>query len=72
MDLLRPETEIQAKKIVESVSGDEDPLLRADFYNSLLAAFTIPEVKDQLKKAGLRFEVKAVSERHFLVKGRIR
>jgi ubiquinone/menaquinone biosynthesis C-methylase UbiE len=72
MDLLRPETEDDARHIVESVSAAESPLLKQDFYNSLLAAFTIGEIKEQLCKAGLALEVAKVSERHLLVKGLIR
>jgi len=71
MDLFRPETPEAAKQIVESVSADEAEVLRRDFYNSLLAAFTPEEVRDQLRRAGLRFEVEVVSERHMCVKGQL-
>jgi ubiquinone/menaquinone biosynthesis C-methylase UbiE len=69
MDLFRPKKKAEARRIVESVSGDEDLLLKADFYHSLLASFTVPEVKSQVKRAGLNLEVKTVSNRHYLVKG---
>lgn len=69
MDLFRPETPEDARKIVESVAANEDPILKEDFYNSLCAAFTVEEVKEQLKKSGLNLEVIRVSERHMLIKG---
>jgi ubiquinone/menaquinone biosynthesis C-methylase UbiE len=69
MDLVRPEKESDAAKIVQAVSGKEAKVLQEDFYNSLLAAFTIAEIEQQLASAGLAFEVSAFGERHFLVKG---
>jgi SAM-dependent methyltransferase len=69
MDLFRPETQEAAAKIVESVSADEPEVLKRDFYNSLLAAFTPEDVRDQLRRAGLAFEVETVSERHMRIKG---
>jgi ubiquinone/menaquinone biosynthesis C-methylase UbiE len=72
MDLFRPETQEDAKKIVIQAASDEPELLRRDFYNSLLAAFTVSEIKEQLDKAGLNLKVKKVSERHLLVKGIIK
>jgi ubiquinone/menaquinone biosynthesis C-methylase UbiE len=69
MDLFRPETAQDAKNIVESVSANEPEVLKRDFYNSLLAAFTVDEVAEQMLRAGLELEVAAVSERHMLTKG---
>jgi len=71
MDLFRPPTKQVARDIVESVSAREAPILKQDFYNSLLAAFTVDEIKEQLHEAGLALEVAEVSERHLLVKGLI-
>ena len=71
MDLIRPESKEAARHIVDSVSGDEDPLLKTDFYNSLLASFNIREVKEQIKRSHLQIDVKAVSSRHYLAKGPI-
>lgn len=71
MDLFRPPTKEAARDIVESVSAKEAPILKQDFYNSLLAAFTVDEIKEQLHEAGLALEVAEVSERHLLVKGLI-
>ncbi len=69
MDLLRPATPDDAKTIVESVSANEPEILKQDFYNSLLAAFTPDEVRDQLRAAGLTAEVEVVSERHMRIRG---
>lgn len=69
MDLVRPEQESEAEKIVQSVFGNEAAVLKEDFYNSLLAAFTIPEIKKQLETMNLQFDVKRSGNRHFLAKG---
>jgi ubiquinone/menaquinone biosynthesis C-methylase UbiE len=68
MDLCRPETPDAARWIVDQAAV-EDPVLKRDFYNSLCAAFTVAEVEDQLRRAGLDFRVAQVSERHMLIKG---
>jgi 2-polyprenyl-3-methyl-5-hydroxy-6-metoxy-1,4-benzoquinol methylase len=72
MDLFRPPTRRAARNFVESVSAEEPPVLKQDFYNSLLAAFTVDEVKEQLRNAGLALEVARVSDRHLVVKGLIK
>ena len=60
------------REIVEAAAGDESPLLKEDFYNSLLAAFTLEEVAEQVAAAGLGGLWPAqVSERHWLVSGRV-
>jgi ubiquinone/menaquinone biosynthesis C-methylase UbiE len=69
MDLVRPESAEAARRIVDAVAADEDPVLREDFYNSLCAAFTVDEVRDQLTDAGLDAHVSQVSDRHMVVKG---
>jgi len=69
MDLFRPATRQGARDIVESVSGSEPEILKRDFYNSLLAAFTADEIEEQLRRTNLDLEVSAVSERHLLIKG---
>ena len=46
----------------------EPPVLKRDFYNSLLAAFEIEEVRAQLAAAGMSgLSVRTVSDRHLLV-----
>jgi ubiquinone/menaquinone biosynthesis C-methylase UbiE len=69
MDLVRPPTAQDARRIVDTVSAAEDPILREDFYNSLCAAFTVDELREQLAAAGCDLEVMLVSDRHMLAKG---
>ena len=71
MDLCRPATPAAAREIVERVSGGEHPLLKTDFYNSLCAAFTADEVREQLSTAGLPLSVSQLTERHLCVRGRL-
>ncbi len=69
-DLLRPETPEAAQALVDEHAGDESPILKEDFYNSLRAAFTVAEVREQLRIAGLEeWETTQVSDRHFDVVG---
>jgi ubiquinone/menaquinone biosynthesis C-methylase UbiE len=70
-DLRRPASRSQARAFERKYSGGEPEVLRRDFFNSLLAAFTPAEVRKQLKEA--RFEelqVEVVSDRHLIVFGR--
>ena len=70
MDLLRPDSPAKAKEIVKQYSENEDYVLKEDFYNSLLAAFTLDEIKEQLIKAGLpNLNAEIISDRHWLVSG---
>lgn len=71
MDLFRRASREEALAIVESVSADEDPLLKADFFNSLCAAFTPAEVEEQLRAAGMALTVALISARHMLISGRL-
>jgi ubiquinone/menaquinone biosynthesis C-methylase UbiE len=71
VDLCRPATAAAAHEIVERVSGGEHPLLKTDFYNSLCAAFTADEVREQLSAAGLALSVSQLTERHLCIKGRL-
>jgi len=71
MDLMRPASPDLAAEIVERVAARGDPLLKTDFFNSLFAAFTLSEVRDQLKSAGLALDVEQVSERHMRISGRL-
>lgn len=71
VDLMRPPSKSDAERIVETYSAQERPILKQDFYNSLLAAFTLDEVRVQLDRAGLsELAVEAVSDRHLMVSGR--
>ena len=69
MDLMRPDTREAARTIVETVAGDELPILKEDFYASLCAAFTLDEARGQVKQSGLPLAVKQVSERHMVIQG---
>lgn len=72
MDLLRPDTVEEAERLRDMYVKDEPPVLQKDFYNSLLAAFEIDEVKEQLDSSGLEnLEVKQVTDRHLIVFGNI-
>lgn len=72
MDLFRPDSVAEARAIVEAAAGDADPLLKEDFFNSLLAAFSPHEVQAALDRAGLGpLLCRVVSERHWLVSGRL-
>jgi trans-aconitate methyltransferase len=70
MDLVRPESEAEAAALVDAYAADAPPILREDFYNSLLAAYTVEEIHRQLAVAGLaHFTVTRPSDRHWLVAG---
>ena len=71
MDLVRPSSPLEAREIVERVASNEHPILKEDFYNSLCAAFTVDEVRAQLRAAGLHLAVEQASDRHMRVKGRL-
>jgi trans-aconitate methyltransferase len=53
-DLCRPESKRMARQIVSENANNEPEILKQDFYNSLLAAFTPKEVEAQLFRTGLK------------------
>jgi SAM-dependent methyltransferase len=70
VDLFRPESAEKARWIVDHYSGDEPEILKRDFFNSLLAAFTFAEVEQQLVDCGLSgLTVDTISDRHLMVHG---
>ena len=72
MDLFRPGSAAAARGIVEAYAGAEPDVLKQDFHNSLCAAFTPDEVREQLAASGLQaLEVSVVSDRHMIVAGRL-
>lgn len=71
MDLFRPDSPERARQIVEAASADEDPVLKQDFFNSLLAAFTVDEVRAQLAASLPHLDCRIISERHWLAWGRL-
>ncbi len=72
MDLVRPDSEDTARAMVKEGAGSEHPILQHDFYQSLLAAFTMDEVRAQVATAGLDLTVAPIGVRHMLIKGTIR
>jgi ubiquinone/menaquinone biosynthesis C-methylase UbiE len=72
MDLVRPDSEDTARAMVKEGAGSEHPILQHDFYQSLLAAFTMDEVRAQVRSAGLDLTVSPIGVRHMLIKGRLR
>lgn len=72
MDLMRPASRAQAQVLVDRYAHDEPDILRSDFFNSLLAAYTLDEVRAHLRDAGLdQLALGAVSDRHLAVWGRL-
>jgi ubiquinone/menaquinone biosynthesis C-methylase UbiE len=72
MDLLRPDTPEEAQAIVDCYAADEPAVLRKDFYNSLLAAFTEDEVSAQLAELNLsRLIIDVPDDRHWIVGGQV-
>ena len=72
MDLKRPESINEAARLRDTYADGEPELLRCDFYNSLLAAFEVNEIQDQLRQEGLAdFNIRAVSDRHVIISGRM-
>lgn len=69
MDLLRPDSIEAAKALVDTYAADEPDILRRDFYYSLLAAFNLEEIGNQLEVAGLNFKLEQISDRHVFIKG---
>ncbi len=72
MDLARPASELAVDALVETYAIDAPEVLRRDFRNSLFAAYSVPEVEQQLDAAGLgTLQVEQVSDRHLAVSGQL-
>ncbi len=71
MDLFRPSSDAAAAAIVAQYSGNEPLILQNDFYRSLLAAYRVEEVAQQLHDQRLNFHCQEVSDRHLAVWGRM-
>ena len=70
MDLIRPIDEATVKFLSNEYTENESEILKQDFENSLRAAYTVKEVKKQLKKMELtKLHVEEVSDRHMIVYG---
>jgi SAM-dependent methyltransferase len=71
MDLLRPHSIEQAERLAATYTGDAPPVLRKDFFNSLLAAYQPDEIGVQLRAAGLgHLKIEQVSDRHLVIWGK--
>lgn len=71
-DLIRPDSLQVADQLVEQYAEGESEILRRDFFNSLLAAFTIDEVHAQLQEAQLNgLNIEQISDRHMLIYGNL-
>lgn len=71
VDLVRPGSESEAKAIVERTAPKAPAILKKDYYNSLLAAFSIDEVQAQLDAEKLSLKIERVSDRHIQIFGRL-
>jgi trans-aconitate methyltransferase len=70
MDLLRPENIEDAKKLVHLYVSDAPDLLQKDFFNSLLASYTVKEVEEQLEENGINcLKTEVISDRHLIIWG---
>ncbi len=70
MDLLRPDSPQEAQTIVDRYASDAPDILRRDFYNSLLAAFTEDEIGAQLAQMNLtRLIIDVPDDRHWVAGG---
>lgn len=71
VDLMRPENESEAQQLTDRYADGEPEILRHDFFHSLLAAFTVAEVAEQVMLAGMPYlKVAAVSDRHLMACGK--
>jgi 2-phosphoglycolate phosphatase len=72
VDLRRPASRKVAHELTEKYCVGEPDVLRHDFHNSLLAAFTPEEIRAQLEAVGLgHLAVAVISDRHVLIHGRL-
>jgi trans-aconitate methyltransferase len=69
MDLFRPDSIKTAQIMVDTYACNEPLILKQDFYNSLLAAFTIKEIHQQIEDAGLPLDIEQISNRHVFISG---
>lgn len=70
MDLMRPDSPETAEAMVAEYAAGEPGVLQRDFFRSLLAAFRVDEVRQQLARAGLAdLTARPVSDRHLVVSG---
>ena len=72
MDLLRPESQEEAQAIVDRYAAGAPAVLRRDFLNSLMAAYTEDEITTQLARLNLtRLLIDVIDDRHWVAGGTI-
>ena len=71
VDLRRQDHHDFMDTVVRQHAADAPDVLRQDFRASLHAAFTVEEVQQQLKEAGLMLKVDAVGDRHLFIHGHV-
>lgn len=70
MDLFRPDSAEIARKLVDIHADGATEILKKDFYNSLLSAYNIKDIHQQLKKSNLQsLNVDTMSDRHMIIWG---
>jgi SAM-dependent methyltransferase len=70
MDLARPADVEGVDRVLAAHAAGAPEVLWNDFRNSLFAAYTVEEVRDQLAAAGIAgLSVEMVSDRHLAVSG---
>lgn len=70
MDLIRPIDEHTVKFLSDENINNEPDILKQDFENSLRAAFTLNEVRQQLDETGLnKLAVEEVDDFHMIIYG---
>ncbi len=70
-DLFRSSSHEKAAEIVHKHAADAPLLLKEDFYNSLLAAYSKEEITQQLSETGLSsLQVEIISDRHVIIYGK--
>lgn len=67
-DLMRPDSLNIANQLVERYANDEPEVLKRDFYNSLLAAYRLEEVKEMLEVVRLdsKLNLETITDRHWI------
>ena len=70
MDLIRPVDEQTIQFLSNEYAANEPDILKKDFENSLRAAYTVKEVRQQLEEMRLKkLQVEEASDRHMIIYG---
>ncbi|MCW7491388.1 methyltransferase domain-containing protein [Leptospira sp. 2 VSF19] len=67
-DLMRPDSLNMADHLLERYANNEPDVLKKDFYNSLLAAYRIEEVKEMLEivRLNTKLNLEPITDRHWI------